>query len=523
MIIEECICGGREFEHGEKLGIDVAQCKSCGAMHQVLNMGLQEYSDWYADQYMESIYRHSYEEDRVAAEKRLVAYREILGGRVLDIGCGNGAFVEGARKRGYNVYGLDFHAPDKGVYYRGGLKEQNFPTGYFDIVTLHDVLEHVPDVLGFLKEVRRIVEDDGTIVIDFPAFWEPEGEKHWKPVEHLWFFTQEELEGLFFKFDLTVLDSYAPIPGKITYILQREPSERRSILVPPGIGDSFWSIAKIESLIEVEGLQEEPELQIVSFNQEMDRSFDFVKRFPFLKCTGYYRPDDNLKTKPIWRRAYRFNEDGTFRNKMGFDWFLSANGPFRHDRTLDEIMTDYQTNWYPPMFISAEERDMARAEAAAGDYVILFFTSAGPYKKWFNEYPASRIAGDLDIISRKGYRLIATGAAWDNEDEGYNEVIQNLRTNPMLEDRRGETTMDQFLALLRGASGTFGFCGGNTIFSTILHKPTVILWNDYYVRSFHRNSCPPDSPFYSPINTKDVRRTNPAMELLRLMKGARDA
>ena len=97
-------------------------------------------------------------------------------------------------------------------------------------------------------------------------------------------------------------------------------------------------------------------------------------------------------------------------------------------------------------------------------------------------------------------------------------VLKDL-CSEWVEDLIGKTSIEEFFGLLRGATGTYGFCGGNTILSTVLRKPTIILWNDYYNETFHRASCPPDSfgNWYTPINTKDAKKDNPAKALLRLI------
>src|ERR1700690_2683386 len=80
------------------------------------------------------------------------------GARLLDVGCGPGAGLEAARSLDYEAWGLDvsetavkvasFRHP--GRVRLGTLSDRLFPRGFFDVITLFDVIEHVfyPDPLA---------------------------------------------------------------------------------------------------------------------------------------------------------------------------------------------------------------------------------------------------------------------------------------------------------------------------------------------------------------------------------------
>jgi 2-polyprenyl-3-methyl-5-hydroxy-6-metoxy-1,4-benzoquinol methylase len=50
----------------------------------------------------------------------------------------------------------------------GYLDEARFPTRFFDVVTMLDVIEHVTDPLNLLCEVHRILKNDGILLIKTP-------------------------------------------------------------------------------------------------------------------------------------------------------------------------------------------------------------------------------------------------------------------------------------------------------------------------------------------------------------------
>ena len=115
-----------------------------------------------------------------------VVYRDVLlrlsrlcpdAGRVLDVGCGFGLFLDQARASGWEPYGIDVSA--LAVDYartelhlnevvRGDLLEAGFPKGHFQAVTLWNVLEHVPDPVRTMREVHRILAPGGIAVVRVP-------------------------------------------------------------------------------------------------------------------------------------------------------------------------------------------------------------------------------------------------------------------------------------------------------------------------------------------------------------------
>lgn len=520
MLIESCVCGSQEFSKTTYNDIKVNVCNKCGVYHQRVDKTLEEYQTWYTETYHKDVYTHTFLYDVAAAVKRINIYPSVEG-KWLDVGSGNNAFVDTARKNGIQAYGLEPQKELSTFNYRGFLETHPFPCDYFSVVTAHDVLEHAVDLNVFLRKAYNTLTSDGTLIIDFPDFWSPDGVKHWKETEHLWMLTLAQLTNLLIKHFFQIDQVITPVPGKKTFFCKKIERTRNKILVPPGIGDSFWAITKIESLIALEGLTLPPEVVIASTREDRNRAFEFVRRFPFLKCSGYLDfAGTEFKRHPLWRQAYHEDGNGVFKDVFGCDWFLSANGPFRFDHDLDSLMKPYKTNWYPEMFISAEEDAVAR-EQAKKPYIVTFFTSAGPYKNWFKEYPVKAIVKDLKKLSSAGYRVLLTGASWDKEDNVVSELAEEMKTTRNFEDIRGDTTLDVFLGLLRGASGTFGFCGGNTIFSTVIKKPTVILWNDYYNEPFFTTSCPPDSLdyWYKPVNTKNAAGQDVASLLLDMIDG----
>jgi SAM-dependent methyltransferase len=95
--------------------------------------------------------------------------------RVLDVGCGVGAFVRRLREFSPQVYGFDVDGTSvvKGAEQVPGLalavgEHLPYQDDVFDVVLMHEVLEHVDDDLATLREVRRVLAPGGKAVVFCP-------------------------------------------------------------------------------------------------------------------------------------------------------------------------------------------------------------------------------------------------------------------------------------------------------------------------------------------------------------------
>jgi len=96
------------------------------------------------------------------------------GGRLLDVGCAAGFFMQVGRERGWEVYGVEpagcmaeFARSHLGLeVFAGKLREADYRPGFFDAVTLWDVLEHMTDPHQELLEVNRVLRPGGLLVVE---------------------------------------------------------------------------------------------------------------------------------------------------------------------------------------------------------------------------------------------------------------------------------------------------------------------------------------------------------------------
>ncbi len=116
--------------------------------------------------------------------------------RLLDVGCSTGDYLERARARGWSVYGIEL-AQHLAVYARtrralpvayAGVEDvlPRFGEQSFDVITLWDVLEHLPQPLSTMRDMFRALRPGGRVYLATPnlAGWVPRF--HWQVVRRLW-------------------------------------------------------------------------------------------------------------------------------------------------------------------------------------------------------------------------------------------------------------------------------------------------------------------------------------------------
>lgn len=129
-------------------------------------------------------------------------------GRMLDIGCGDGHFLEVAKRKGWEVYGTEYGedavrpAQAKGVHMHNGLIQSFQLASDFDVITSFEVLEHITDGKEHAPVIHRLLRNGGLFYFTTPNFnamsrrWL--GGK-WKIIEypeHLTYYTAQTIHRL---------------------------------------------------------------------------------------------------------------------------------------------------------------------------------------------------------------------------------------------------------------------------------------------------------------------------------------
>ncbi len=180
------VCGCENSDHVfTKDGYELRRCQDCELV-AVANPPAPEelaiiysddagyHEDW-ADPTSDAVRR-----EREMARRQLDAVHGAsapgIGGTLLDVGCSVGLFLEEARAAGWDVRGVEFNESTaraarqlRGLdVITGSLENADLDDASFDVVTLWDVLEHVPDPLATLRAAARVLDPGGSLWIETP-------------------------------------------------------------------------------------------------------------------------------------------------------------------------------------------------------------------------------------------------------------------------------------------------------------------------------------------------------------------
>lgn len=229
------MCGALDVEVlGEKDGRSVGKCKACELIRTLVVP--EDYSELYTvgDTYHagregHTPYRDRFDHDYGVAESRLRVLERFQNPRLLDVGCANGAFVEAAWRWGYDSEGFELNPSIAGwaanKVHRPIHTSWDTVVGPFDVISLHDVIEHMPQPQQELERLRELLTWDGFLVVDTPdiGHWadDPMKSHHVKPQEHLWLLAERHLTELLVRSGFHKPRYDRPLPGKIVAYARR--------------------------------------------------------------------------------------------------------------------------------------------------------------------------------------------------------------------------------------------------------------------------------------------------------------
>ncbi len=129
------------------------------------------------------------------------------GGRLLDVGCATGGFLQAAARAGFAVQGIEIsdfcvdYVKTHSTFdvFKGNLVSARFPEQSYDGVTLWDVLEHLRNPREVLDEIHRILRPGGILCLstgDHASFLARVTGRFWHlltPPQHLFFFSRRSV------------------------------------------------------------------------------------------------------------------------------------------------------------------------------------------------------------------------------------------------------------------------------------------------------------------------------------------
>lgn len=209
------VCGGAEVQPAfTRNGFQLARCARCGTLHVNPMPGAAELNAHYQDPaYFSGAaaqgYR-SYADMEQALRPHFQRRLRLLGqlvpgrGRLLDFGCAAGYFLRQARAAGWQIAGVEVAAgmaqaaaEALGIPIASSLAES--PARDLQAVTLWEVIEHLPQPVEVLRELRQRLTPGGVLMLSTPntGHWQairrPEAWAGYRPPAHVLFFTAQTL------------------------------------------------------------------------------------------------------------------------------------------------------------------------------------------------------------------------------------------------------------------------------------------------------------------------------------------
>jgi len=152
----------------------------------------------------------------IALKKKtdLIADLQPQKGKLLDIGAGTGDFLSAAKAAGWKVTGTEPNEKARNIAVAKQVilaeNTTNFAEHSFDMITMWHVLEHVPNPESQIRELKRLLKPEGTLIIAVPNFNSFDAKhygKFWAAYDvprHLWHFSKTAIAKLFEREDMVV-------------------------------------------------------------------------------------------------------------------------------------------------------------------------------------------------------------------------------------------------------------------------------------------------------------------------------
>jgi len=215
--IKKCfVCDNKEYVKlfFQKNNFKFYKCKKCG--HIFIDFLSCDVSSLYSrDYFLGSEKGFGYVDYDIDKEPMRSVFRyyikkiekfSVKKGNLLDVGAATGFFIDIAGKLGWKAEGLEVSsyaagiAREKGLNIsQGELKDCDFKNKSFDVITLWDVLEHLPEPDSDMRIISKILKPNGILAINTPdagSFYACILGQRWHlfvPPEHINYFTKKSI------------------------------------------------------------------------------------------------------------------------------------------------------------------------------------------------------------------------------------------------------------------------------------------------------------------------------------------
>jgi 2-polyprenyl-3-methyl-5-hydroxy-6-metoxy-1,4-benzoquinol methylase len=221
-------------------GFDVIECVECGFKH-IIPIPTEEFlEDYYKKDFVKNrpkgfykILEEDYPWQKIFYEEKYALFEKYIHHKnrtILDVGSGLGFFLKTGKERGWDVLGIEpslesvEYSTKHGIEVKNAyLNKDNYSSfGKFDVIHMHEVIEHLPDPAGIIEIAKKMLNPGGIICLVSPNEFNPLQEafisnsniaKWWvAPPEHINYFDFSSIQKLLKNNDFEVIEQTATFP-----------------------------------------------------------------------------------------------------------------------------------------------------------------------------------------------------------------------------------------------------------------------------------------------------------------------
>jgi 2-polyprenyl-3-methyl-5-hydroxy-6-metoxy-1,4-benzoquinol methylase len=151
-------------------------------------------------------------------------------GKILDIGCGTGYFLNELKHKGWEAFGIEKNEQARkhaieyfNLFVKSETHIHKFPKKSFDVITLWHALEHLEDLNEIMEKIYDLLLPDGIAIIAVPncnSYDARHYKTYWAGYDvprHLWHFTPKTMKLMVEKFNFNII-CQKPMPFDAFYV-----------------------------------------------------------------------------------------------------------------------------------------------------------------------------------------------------------------------------------------------------------------------------------------------------------------
>jgi 2-polyprenyl-3-methyl-5-hydroxy-6-metoxy-1,4-benzoquinol methylase len=226
-------------QSAKKSFISISFLKCCFCNHVQIAEDMPQ--EFYEDYVMTVSHSKKMNDFQYEQAKYFIEKYNLRDKKVLEVGCGDGNFLNILRASGVKAYGNEPSTPFRELALKKGLnvddkfvnenyKHADIP---FDAVISREVMEHVPAPVEFLRNIRKLLKPEGHILIEVPNFEKAIRELRYYDMfpDHLSYFTKESLTAAMLLSGYSNVEIFYGMEDEFIYAIAKNRSLSSSMLI----------------------------------------------------------------------------------------------------------------------------------------------------------------------------------------------------------------------------------------------------------------------------------------------------